>query len=1107
MSGESGEKAGPVSDTVDGGEGEATEGNSGGGGTTMAAQKKRLRRVSFAEMTSVHFFDRDEEDNDTPKEQLQSAGKGGNGDVEKEEILGFLQMMDSKGEDEEGEAIESEEDDEEQAAMQRPFLKLMESPSSGSGFGSATSNDEDFFGPVSASFIRRGCLSDSEASDDNCDVTMDSTAFSMHFRSIARSESGVELKTPTGLHLSFEDKPSTQTTVGNTMELTVSRKLLSTTSSPAGKRSANSNTSDMSLVGESPSKYDYGKLSPELDALLAEGTKIMMSDSRNSAALDSPRNLGNASFPLRENLSVASEDPNNSGDMPFAPQENLVDLVDLIGNNKKAVDSLQGQPGDANGHGDIPHESPSAEFISSPSRQRKIPASSALPVNMSFLTPQQGDSSLCKEVDYCRSTSSIQKSISKLNLLEASPFSASIDSRFKDLNIKSQISKPSPFKIQLEREMKNFLPKHIDASFRSVESQLLFASAKKGAQISEAPADNSNVLDEVDRENIRRTEESNAAGVSSSPFSGRKGSSGTLGQLVTSPESQKKLTVYREHQNLNDLVLPDQFANLESSGLKENGSSVNLSTEPLDRLESFPVRTRLHFGSPVVNLKDNRDMSTFDNQNVSQLIENHETHMRENISQLTNSGDLDASLHPCIVLPESTSNLLREEPQSAPSGGAVPFTESIKELTFPQKAVETFPSASKKEFPLTGKKHMDPHHVVDYSAPTFNALKSPRKRSEILDFDDSEHHSVVSVQQRSPKLRKVVVLDSQMLGGFNEDCRETNMIALGSKKWTDIYFKFSEDGERLPPSSVDRLKLSLIDSFEDVLHNLKKAKTYGMLCSEIFHQKTSISNDLRSERVGEIRLLLHQFIHEKSKLQLIFSKKKLLLEKLQQISSGVQDMQMLKMNILPKFVGASPAGARGLLNFISMMKHSAEDTNEKVAALKQSLESLNKKKANLVKALRSYCKLKEEQSHSDCVLLANDNLMKKSCHRFIRLGMQIWGIEKVRNNNDNHEIFVNYLGFVIQSFKFAGCPASSFVISNKMDDVNIIKSFPNMDACEAFSSVLNAETTQKYLGSQSLARETQAEYVMLPPFCTFVGRKFISRQFGRCGSRTSVGSD
>lgn len=99
---------------------------------------------------------------------------------------------------------------------------------------------------------------------------MDSTAFSMHFRSLARSESGVDLKTPTGIHLSFEEKTPT-CTQGNSMVLTATKKPISNSSFPAVIASGTSDSSDMSLIGEHLQKYEYGTLSPGLDALLAEG--------------------------------------------------------------------------------------------------------------------------------------------------------------------------------------------------------------------------------------------------------------------------------------------------------------------------------------------------------------------------------------------------------------------------------------------------------------------------------------------------------------------------------------------------------------------------------------------------------------------------------------------------------------------------------------------------------------------------------------------------------------------------------------------------------------------------------------------------------------------
>jgi len=288
-----------------------------GCGTALEMRKKKARRVSFAEMTSVHFFDRDEEE--TPRDSLAKAGEG---NAVEENELSFPQFVNLKANDygEDGEDWNVSDDDEDgELAMRRSFLRPMESPSPGSTIGSATSNDgqyshpslfsfhclclllhirkstvyliyvylfrlivyvryfwlnffctDHFFGPVSPNFIRPGRLSDSAASDDNHDITMDSTAFSMHFRSLARSESGVDLKTPTGIHLSFEEKTPTCTR-GNSMVLTETKKPISSSSFPAVIANGTSDSSDMSLVGEHLQKYEYGRLPPDLDALLAEG--------------------------------------------------------------------------------------------------------------------------------------------------------------------------------------------------------------------------------------------------------------------------------------------------------------------------------------------------------------------------------------------------------------------------------------------------------------------------------------------------------------------------------------------------------------------------------------------------------------------------------------------------------------------------------------------------------------------------------------------------------------------------------------------------------------------------------------------------------------------
>jgi len=158
--------------------------------------------------------------------------------------------------------------------------------------------EDNFFGPVSANFIRPGRLSDSGASDD---ITMDSTAFSMHFRSLARSDSGGggDLKTPTmsTAHrlLAFEDSATTpshnatSTDSASFMVLTKAKKSMVPVDkvSSAGGGGGGNDSNDMSIVGENPRSYDYGRISPRLDALLAEGSNIL-----NSISIDSKCIMG-----------------------------------------------------------------------------------------------------------------------------------------------------------------------------------------------------------------------------------------------------------------------------------------------------------------------------------------------------------------------------------------------------------------------------------------------------------------------------------------------------------------------------------------------------------------------------------------------------------------------------------------------------------------------------------------------------------------------------------------------------------------------------------------------------------------------------------------------
>ncbi|XP_009620239.1 uncharacterized protein [Nicotiana tomentosiformis] len=510
------------------------------GGTTMAMQKKRARRVSFAEMTSVHFFDRDEE-YETPPDPSGKAESNS----EREEVinLGFDQLVDDSKESEDGDEGNDEDEDEDEddeMALPRSFLRPAESPSPGSNFGSATSNDDEdnFFGPVSPNFIRPGRLSDSAVSDENHDITMDSTAFSMHFRRFVRSDSGIDLKTPT--EVSFDEKTPTQTGLGNSMELTMSKKLISQSSMPVANFSGISDSSDMSLIGENSRRYDYGRLSPDLEALLAEGQeKHAVSVSGDTSVLESPASkkmkVGSAMMDLGGN---GEQEANAvvSFNMPLLPlcqkidgaddgnkflsraidgdtlpistvpaPDNYVDRVNQspkqpskdVGENNKSVkdasevgisETLCSNDGELGQFCGSPcgRESPLVDLVSSsPATQRLIVIGSPSPVKqnsmaVSFLEDPISFLSNEKRGPWT-SSASLQKNISKLERLKASGLSSLLGDRIPNIDIRTlEFPRTPPLDSILKKRNLQMGVKCLDSSMTCTEEQFSGTSTKEG---------------------------------------------------------------------------------------------------------------------------------------------------------------------------------------------------------------------------------------------------------------------------------------------------------------------------------------------------------------------------------------------------------------------------------------------------------------------------------------------------------------------------------------------------------------------------------------------------------------------------------------------------
>nr|XP_016436824.1 PREDICTED: uncharacterized protein LOC107762943 isoform X1 [Nicotiana tabacum] len=447
------------------------------GGTTMAMQKKRARRVSFAEMTSVHFFDRDEE-YETPPDPSGKAESNS----EREEVinLGFDQLVDDSKESEDGDEGNDEDEDEDEddeMALPRSFLRPAESPSPGSNFGSATSNDDEdnFFGPVSPNFIRPGRLSDSAVSDENHDITMDSTAFSMHFRRFVRSDSGIDLKTPT--EVSFDEKTPTQTGLGDTSVL----------ESPASKKmKVGSAMMDLGGNGEQ-----------EANAVVSFNMPLLPLCQKIDGADDGNKFLSRAIDGDTLPISTVPAPDNYVDRVNQSPKQPSKFKLQDVGENNKSVkdasevgisETLCSNDGELGQFCGSPcgRESPLVDLVSSsPATQRLIVIGSPSPVKqnsmaVSFLEDPISFLSNEKRGPWT-SSASLQKNISKLERLKASGLSSLLGDRIPNIDIRTlEFPRTPPLDSILKKRNLQMGVKCLDSSMTCTEEQFSGTSTKEG---------------------------------------------------------------------------------------------------------------------------------------------------------------------------------------------------------------------------------------------------------------------------------------------------------------------------------------------------------------------------------------------------------------------------------------------------------------------------------------------------------------------------------------------------------------------------------------------------------------------------------------------------
>ncbi|CAJ2668358.1 unnamed protein product [Trifolium pratense] len=499
--------------------------------------------------------------------------------------------------------------------------------------------------------------------------------------------------------------------------------------------------------------------------------------------------------------------------------------------------------------------------------------------------------------------------------------------------------------------------------------------------------------------------------------------------------------------------------------------------------------------------------------NHMEVLPNMESLVNSPVHQITHDTTVASALE------SSTKSALKGKPARSPPNRFPDLSSPIQEATTALPSLQEPPSDIQD---LSPRINSDGHGVdLDNNHHlTFQVAQSPlktgievssgEKRNDV-DLDNNCHPALqvshspftkTGIEVSSGKKRKGVQLlsngdDIEKTGRIDRSqevhksgdgdlqfvLEQTSMRSerekFGDQKWNDfdhVLERFSTSTKQLLSPSFDKLNFRLMGTLEDILVRLQKVKKWDILSSEIHSQKLTDPLDIpRHKRVVEMKLLLFNIAYEKAKLQLMNVKRERLLEKVQQLSSGLQETQMMK-NSMPCSAKTRLVDIQADDSHINTKIFNSQGkcqvSCKNVMETRQELENLDQKAKSLSEFFYSYCKMKGDQSYTNVVRSVRDYLEKRISYKLVFQNLKLWDVEDFERKDDYHMIILNYRGYIIQRFT-VNAGLSSIIVSNSLNDVNIGKTYPNMDAFSAFVFALNPHTTSKCMGRISMAQETQ----------------------------------
>ncbi|OVA19737.1 hypothetical protein BVC80_9059g60 [Macleaya cordata] len=929
-----------------------------------------------------------------------------------------------------------------------------------------------------------------------------------------QSQTEGNFKTPTRTQLTFEGKSptgnSTPNHSGSFMVLTGDDKPIPRPSVSGGKSSGcGGSNDDMSLIDDNPHMYDYGKLSPTLDALLAESSKIMhdvsVSNQVNISKSSSPLNVSSRCNTFDDPGSEVKE-LNDSGDNELVhvdtqdpPTEMVSDvnsklsegnggsstsLIDQISNacSSSATDAL---PADASSLG---HQNQTLNELTSrmPSVMDKDSAKDALKVDGESklelgigsnhtLTPpsekSQMDMITQRDCAYLGQVEDIMKEDPlngarytpdigfKTNRSYGSPLEGSISSlsaKRRQILLDTAVLLSSELETVTPDKLNSSPPKQLDKKLSaSPENSCLSEASKQRKQ-----------YDRLVSSGTRQHSADSRAVIANMRHFSPMAEEPIMGSSLKGNITRDTLLKQNNMQDTPTCIINDNDANnLEKSKWLSNSEflrhDVQKESENTGDHET-PLRSRTTLSSQFGSAQGNF------------LTRTDPARLKEKVPEKTSSYDSASSY--TRKRTATPTRLEKRILEWLPQGPSTKESNILSENGSLHPSVRNDPGSPTYIQCSNGQAHsgrFQDLHILRKSLPVQDGELSGRKRRiEETILMDQDNIDEIGRIQKSPKVASEMegsIFPSEQCVIKNNEAEKVGDYA-SPRHWTYIFSKFSGAmKERLLPLA-DNLNPKEVCVLEDMLGRLQKANKYKTLCNEL--QSQAIHDDvanLRQKRVAEARCLQQMLVYEQAKMQLLRLRHERLLKKVQLLQSGIQESQLLKLN---SFSTLCIPGARSDQCCESHLPSVSVDHNsksgeayDKVTSKRQELGALDKKVKGLTKLLLSSCKIKGEPSSSDIVVLANDYLKKRTNCRNIRQDLQVSRLSS----------FIVFF-FCHHIIKISHVTHSLLI---SMEFLQVWESFPNISAGTAFAFVFNAESNRNLGSPKNLAPETQLTSLLL----------------------------